>query len=152
MVRHSIRKSTNKTPWRESQKKLTVTFSAECVVFACFQPLSDLLQMTCSSHTRWFLTLSPNWALRLVKVSADVTFSLVRNLKIMRHATVEWTTCSLIVITTDKKSGRQVAIWYNGYSIPSLTVNKVILFYSGISAFERKNSGFYLNRPLTYDM
>jgi len=56
----------------------------------------------------------------------------------MRCATAEGTTCSLIVITADKK---QVDTqWYviTIIGIPSLTTSKVIFFYAGISALEKE--------------
>jgi hypothetical protein len=42
------------------------------------------------------------------------------------------------VITTDKKAGRHAVICYNGYWYPSPTTSKIILFYTGISALEKK--------------
>jgi len=45
----------------------------------------------------------------------------------MRCATAEGTARSLIVITADKKTGRQAVIRYNGYKCPltTLTTTKV---------------------------
>jgi hypothetical protein len=82
---------------------LAIPFPPEGVFFACFQllrlSLNDLIQLY-----SWVLesVSSSNYALSLYKPSAGFTFSLVRNLT-MRCATAEGTTCSLIVISTDKK-------------------------------------------------
>jgi hypothetical protein len=99
MLRCSIRISMNKTLWK-SQKTLFITFPEEGVVFTfstSVRPsLNDLLQ----SYT-WVLesVSSPNCAENL-QISVRFTFLLVRNV-IMRFATAEGTTCSLIAITTD---------------------------------------------------
>jgi hypothetical protein len=60
----------------------------------------------------------------------------------MHCATAKGTTCSLIMITTNKK---QVDMqWYVVMiiPIPSLTTTKVILLYAGISVLEKKSSAF----------
>jgi hypothetical protein len=61
--------------------------------------------MTFQSYN-WVLesVSSPNCALNLIiRISAGITFLLVRSLTIMHCTTVEGTTYSLIVISTDKK-------------------------------------------------
>jgi hypothetical protein len=63
---------------------------------------------------------------------------LVRNLIIMRWATSEGTTCSLMVITTDKKQVDVQRYVITVMGIPSLTTGKMIL-NTGISALMGKN-------------
>jgi hypothetical protein len=63
----------------------------------------------------------------------------------MRCPTAEGTTCSLIVITADKKqvdTQRQVITFIG---IPSLNTCKVTSFYAGISALEKIGSQQFVN-------
>jgi len=55
----------------------------------------------------------------------------------MHCATAEGTTCSLSVITSDKKQPDTQRYFITVVCIPSLTTSKVISFYAGISAFEK---------------
>jgi hypothetical protein len=76
---------------------------------------------------------SLNCALSMSRILAGLTFLLVRNLTVLDCATTKGTTCSLIVMTIDKKEV-DAATYYNSYRCPSLTASKVNLFYTGISA------------------
>jgi hypothetical protein len=67
---------------------------------------------------------------------------LVTNLTITRCATSEGTTCTLIVITADKKH-KDTQWWVITVTgTASVTTRKVILFHAGMS---KKKSGLYLN-------
>jgi ABC-type arginine transport system permease subunit len=61
----------------------------------------------------------------------------------MCWTTAKGTTCSLIMIITEKKQvdTRQYITIVRG--IPSLTTSKMILFYMGISVVEKKKSLVY---------
>jgi hypothetical protein len=62
--------------------------------------LNDLLL----SYTRVLESISSaNFDLSLTRISAGFIFPLVRKLTTMRCAASDGTTCSLIVISTDKK-------------------------------------------------
>jgi hypothetical protein len=69
----------------------------------------------------------------------------------MRRSRVEGTTCSLILNTTDKK---QVDTqWYvtTFVGIPFLTTTKVILFYAGVPALEKRARSM-LEVPTLYNV
>jgi len=51
----------------------------------------------------------------------------------------EGPTCSLIVITTDKKQGDTQYYVIMVLGIPSQTTSKVILFYAGLSMLQKKS-------------
>jgi hypothetical protein len=65
--------------------------------------LNDLLQ-----SYAWVLesVTSLNCAPSLIRISADFMFLLVRSVTIMHCAIADGITCSLIMITTYKKTGR----------------------------------------------
>jgi hypothetical protein len=50
------------------------------------------------------------------------------------------TTCTLIVITADRRQVDTLRYVIAVTDIPSLTTNKVIMFYAGISALGKKSS------------
>jgi hypothetical protein len=96
--------------------------------------LNDLLQ----SYIQVLQSISsPNCTTSLVRISAYLAFSLVRNLTTMCCTTAKGTTCSLSMITTDKKQVDMQGYVIMAISISSLTTNKVILFYIGISLLEK---------------
>jgi len=99
-------------------------------------PLNDLLQ----SYI-WILenVSSPNCALGLFRISG-FTFSLVRNLTVMRCTTTEGTSCSLYVTTSDIK---QVDTqWYvvTVVGISSLSTSKVVFISRGYLCYLEKKS------------
>jgi hypothetical protein len=62
---------------------------------------------------------------------------LVRNLTITRCSTAKGTTCSLIVITTDKYQVYKQCYIVTVIGIRPLTSSKVFLFYAGMCMFEK---------------
>jgi len=59
-------------------------------------------------------------------------------------ATAEGTTCSLIMITSDRKQLDMQQYIITIIGIPSLTTSKVILFYAGISVLDKRKSLVYI--------
>jgi hypothetical protein len=132
MVHCSVRKLV-KMPW-ESQKMLVITFSAEGVGFASFQPVSGLFWIIYSSHTPKSLSvLSMNSAMSPIRITAGLTFSLVRNLKIMA---VQQPKEPLV-----NSMWWQKVQWYviTVIGISYLTTGEVTLFYMGISVLKKKS-------------
>jgi hypothetical protein len=118
---------------------LAITFLAEAVVFIYVQPVwrSNYLLQSCTWVLKSVSLL--NCALSLIRISAGFTFSVVSNLTIMCCTTTKGTTCSLIVITTDKKQAdmQQYSIMVIGILPPNSS--KVTLFYMRISALEEQS-------------
>jgi hypothetical protein len=103
--------------------------------------------MTYSSHTPVTLSVSsPNCALNLVRISAGFTFSVGRHLTTMCRATTEGTTCSLIVITADRRQIDKQRYVITVIRIPSITISNVILFYAGIPALEKEGPDFLIHK------
>jgi hypothetical protein len=75
---------------------------------------------------------------------------LVRNLSTMHCTTAEGTTCSLIVITADKKQVHTQRYVTTVTDSLSLTVSKVILFYAGISALEEGSPVYNCTDHMSY--
>jgi hypothetical protein len=95
------------------------------------------------SYTRVLESISStNCALSLTRISEVFTLSLARYLKIKHCAIAEGSTCTLIVITTDRKEADRRRYVVTVIGIPSLTTSKLIFLYVGISALD-KNSGLY---------
>jgi hypothetical protein len=63
----------------------------------------------------------------------------------MHCATAEWTTCTLIVITANKKQVDMLRYVITVIGIISLTTREMILFHMGVSAPGKRKSGLYLN-------
>jgi hypothetical protein len=97
-------------------------------------------------HTyNWFLesVLSPNSSLSFFRTSAGFSFLLFRNIRIMGCPTVEGTTFSLTVITTNKKQADTEQYVTTVLDILPLTIRKMILFYTETSTLE-KSSPVYI--------
>jgi hypothetical protein len=108
---------------------------------ALFKLLSPVIHM----GPWWCLSLI--CALSLVRISAGFTFSLVRNLTKIHYATAEWSTCSLIMITTDRKQVHMQWCFITSTVFPSLATSKVILFYMEFFVFEGRSPD-YIWTPL----
>jgi hypothetical protein len=74
----------------------------------------------------------------VVRISTGFMFLLVRNVTIKHCTAAKGTICSLTVITSDKKHIATQQYVIIVICIPFLTTNKVILFYMGSSALEKK--------------
>jgi hypothetical protein len=56
----------------------------------------------------------------------------------MRYVTAEGTTCTLIVITTDKREADMQRNVIKVTDIPSVSTGKRILFFTGLSGLEKE--------------
>jgi hypothetical protein len=135
------------TSWRRHTFDWSVSFLMKFWLYLVFKKLwiiscVDGLFYQKISNTHGFLRAFHHLTCTESCQTAGFTFSLVTNLTV-HCAIAEGTTCSLIMITTDRK---QVDTqWYiiMVADIPSLTTSKVIL------AWEKK-SGLYLKSPYFY--